>query len=149
METYIVLWIKQTETVKIKHKDFAGAVPIMPCQNSSWIMGLRIYEEGRTQIPLRSPATIVPLPRIQDRQSLYWDIIANNTKINHIMVSFTNHYNAISINRLPSKTKIAKYSWYVNNSLLCKGEVSSATKTFLFLLKTIKKQVQLQWTHGI
>ena len=30
---------------------------------------------------------------------------ANNIKINHIMVSFTDHYNAISINRLPSKTK--------------------------------------------
>ena len=36
--------------------------------------------------------------------------IANNTKINYIMVSFTNNYNAISIDRLPSKTKIEKYS---------------------------------------
>ena len=70
------------------------------------------------------------------------------TKINHIMVSFTNHYNAISIDRLPSKTKIGKCSWYFNNSLVCKSEVSSGTKTFLFLLKhhTQKKQVQLQWT---
>ena len=65
---------------------------------------------------------------------------ANNTKINHIMVSFTNHYNAISIDRLPSKTKIEKYSWYLNNSLLCKSEVSSTTKTFLFLLKTQKNK---------
>ena len=32
------------------------------------------------------------------------------TKINHIMVSFTNHYNAISIDRLPSETKIRNYS---------------------------------------
>ena len=48
--------------VKIKHKDFIGAVPIMPCLNSSWIMGLRIYGEGRTQIPLSS--SIGPLPRI-------------------------------------------------------------------------------------
>ena len=30
--------------------------------------------------------------------------IANNTKINHIMLSFTDHYNAISLDRLPSKT---------------------------------------------
>ena len=38
---------------------------------------------------------------------VYTDIkIASNTKINHIMVSFTDHYNAISIDRLPSKTKI-------------------------------------------
>ena len=51
--------------------DFIGAVPVMPCLNSSWIMGLRIYGEGRTQIPLSSPATIGPLPRIQDRQGLY------------------------------------------------------------------------------
>ena len=56
------------------------------------------------------------------------------------MVSFTNHYNAISIDRLSSKTKIGKYSWYFNNSLLCKPEVSSATKSFLFLLKTLTKK---------
>ena len=32
---------------------------------------------------------------------VYTDIkIAKNTKINHIMVSFSNHYNAISIDRL-------------------------------------------------
>ena len=69
---------------------------------------------------------------------MYTDIkIANNTESDHIMVSFTNHYNAISIDRLPSKTKI---SWYFSNSLLCKPEFSSATKTFLFFLKkNIKK----------
>ena len=54
------------------------------------------------------------------------------------MVSFTDHYNANSIDRLPSKTKIGKDSWYFNNSLLCKPEVSSATKTFIFLFKTQK-----------
>ena len=64
--------------------------------------------------------------------------IAKNTKINRIMVSFTNHCNAISIDRLPSKTKIGKYSGYFNNSLLSKSEVSSATKTFLFSIKTKK-----------
>ena len=30
--------------------------------------------------------------------------IASNTKINHIMVSFTDHYSAIFIDRFPSKT---------------------------------------------
>ena len=85
--------------VKIKHKDFIGAVPIMLCLNSSWIMGLRIYGEGRTQIPPSSSAMIGPSPKI-----------SKNTKINHIMVSFTNYYNAISIDRLPSKTKTEKYS---------------------------------------
>ena len=57
------------------------------------------------------------------------------------MVSFTNHYNAISIDRLPSKTKIGKDSWYFNNSLLRTPEFSSATKTFLFLLQTQKNNL--------
>ena len=52
------------------------------------------------------------------------------------MVSFTDHCNAIFIDRFPSKTKIGKDSWYFNNSLLCKPEFSLTTKTFLFLLKT-------------
>ena len=55
-----MLWIKLTGMVKIKHKDFIGAVPIMLCIKSSWIMGLRIYEERRTQIPPSSSATIGP-----------------------------------------------------------------------------------------
>ena len=33
--------------------------------------GLRIYGEGRSQIPLSSAAMIGPLARIQDRQGLY------------------------------------------------------------------------------
>ena len=96
--------------VKIKQKDFIGAVPVTPCLNSSRIIGLRIYGEGRTQIPLSSPATIGPLQGSRiDR--VYTDIkIANNTKINHIIVSFANYFNANSIDRLPSKTKIEKYS---------------------------------------
>ena len=52
------------------------------------------------------------------------------------MVSFTDHYNAVSIDRLSSKTKIGKVSRYFNNSLLRKPDFSSATKTFLFVLKT-------------
>ena len=52
-------------------KNFIGAAPVMPRQNSWWIMGLRIYGEGRTQISLSSPATIGPLARIQNKQGLY------------------------------------------------------------------------------
>ena len=59
----------KTQTLLI---DFIGAVPVMPCLNSSWIMGLRIYGEGRIQISLSSPATIGPSRRIWDRQDLYW-----------------------------------------------------------------------------
>ena len=64
---------------------------------------------------------------------VYTDIkIAYNTKINPIIVSFTDHYNAIFIDRFPPKTKIGKDSWYLNNSLLCKPDFSLTTKTFLF-----------------
>ena len=43
------------------------------CSNYAHIVnnGLRIYGEGRTQIPLSSPAIIGPLARIQDRQGPY------------------------------------------------------------------------------
>ena len=34
------------------------------------------------------------------------------------MVSFTDHYNGTSIDRLPSKTQIEKGSWSFNNSLV-------------------------------
>ena len=43
------------------------------CSNYALIVdnGLRVYGEGRTQIPLSSPAIIGPLARIQDRQGFY------------------------------------------------------------------------------
>ena len=79
---------------------------------------------------------------------VYIDIkIANNTKINHITVSFTDHHNTISVDRLPSKTKIVKVSWYFNNSLLCKPEFSLVTKTF-FLTKKTKTTTLQQVTGG-
>ena len=72
---------------------------------------------------------------------VYTDIkIANNTKINHIMISFTDYYNVISIDRFLSKTKIRKDSWYFNNSLLCGPEFSPATNTFFLILKTQKRR---------
>ena len=64
---------------------------------------------------------------------IYTDLkIANNTKIIHRMVSFADHYNAISIDRLPSKTKIGKDSWNFNNSLLCKPSPRSPQLQRLF-----------------
>ena len=43
------------------------------CSNYALIVdnGLRIYGEGRTQIPQSSPAMIGPLGRIQERLGLY------------------------------------------------------------------------------
>ena len=63
--------------------------------------------------------------------------ITKNTKINHIMVSFTDHYNAISIDRLPSKKIQEKIQG--NSSLLCKPEFSSTTKTSCFIKNTKNK----------
>ena len=66
---------------------------------------------------------------------VYTDIKnANNTKINHIMVYFSDHFNAISLDRLPKKTKIGKNYWYFNNSLLFlyKPEFSSTTNNVIF-----------------
>ena len=63
------------------------------------------------------------------------------------MVSFTDHYNAIFIDRFPSKTKIGKDSWYFNNSHLYKLEFCFTTKT-LFLLITQNTTTLHQVTSG-
>ena len=66
------------------------------------------------------------------------------------MVSSTDHYNAISIDRLSSKTKIGKDSWkrFMKIILLCKPEFSSTTKTSIFLLKTQRTSTLQQVTGG-
>ena len=65
LENYIiVLSIKWTGIVEIKHKDFIDVVPVMPCQNASLIMGSRICEGGRTQISQSSLAVIDPLAQV-------------------------------------------------------------------------------------
>ena len=80
---------------------------------------------------------------------VYTDIkITSNTKINHIMVSFTDHYNVIFIYRFPSETKTGKDSWYFNNSFLCKPQFSLTTKTFIFSLKTQNITTLQQATGG-
>ena len=67
-----------------------------------------IYGEGRTQIPEitcydRSSGTRSRIDRV------YADIkIASSTKIDHKVVSFTDHYNAIFIDGFPSKLKLGK-----------------------------------------
>ena len=63
------------------------------------------------------------------------------------MVSFTDHYTAIFIDRFPSKTKIGKDSWYFNNSPLRKPELSLTTD-LSFLLKTQNITTLQQVTGG-
>lgn len=67
-----------------KNTDFTDFVLNIPCQTLPWTMGLMIYGKGRTQNPLSSLTRVGHLP----------------------VISFIDHCNAISIDRLPSKTEI-------------------------------------------
>ena len=73
--------------------------------------------------------------------------IASHTKINHIMVFFTDHYNATFIDRFPPKTKIGKDPWYFNNSPLCKPEFS-LTRLFFFYSKHKTQPLFSKWLVG-
>ena len=135
MEISIVLWTKWTGMKEIKHKNVIDVIPILPCLNSSWIMGWRICGERRTQISEftcydRSPGTRSRIDRV------YTDKKIVNTKINHKTISFSNHYNTLFIDRFPSKTEIEKDLWHFNNSLLEKNDFCSTTKNLLSILKT-------------
>ena len=132
MKTLIVLWIKWTGVVEIKHKLYKYC---FNCALSKLIVdnGLddlwRNENQDSSEIIRynRSCSTISRIYRV------YPDIrIASNTKVNNIIASVTDHYNAVFIDRFPLKIKIVKNSWYFNNSLLCKPEFSSTSKTFLF-----------------
>ena len=79
---------RDAEMVEIKHKDFTDGVPIMSSEFTH-------YD--------RSSGTRSMIDMV------YAEInIVNNTKFNHIMVSFTDHYNTISLDRLLSENKIGK-----------------------------------------
>ena len=80
---------------------------------------------------------------------VYADIkIANNTNIRH-RTSFTDHYNARTIDRFPSKTKIGKALCHFNNSFLSKNHFSSTSKNLLPILKRKKKKFFTKWLVGI
>ena len=107
--TLIVLWIKSTGIVK-KLKAFINVAPLIPCQNWPWIMVLKIYGRERTKVPLSSPTTIDPLKQDPGYTGsiLIWDLLAISRLIIYwypllIIVMF-----AISLDRLPSKTKTRK-----------------------------------------
>ena len=105
-----------------------------------------LQNEGRTQIPLSSPATVGPLARIQDRL-VYFDIkICNNAEINHIMVSFNHHYNAL-LTDSPQKLKSEKIhgTWII---LFYVSVGSPQLQRLLFLLKTLNTTTLQQVTGG-
>ena len=56
----------ETRMAEIKCKYFRDVIPIMSCQNSLWIMSLRIYGEGKTKILLSSPTNTTIDPLAQD-----------------------------------------------------------------------------------
>ena len=84
-------------------------IPIMPCQKL--VVDGVLQDIRRRKKPDSSEFTLY------DRSSgtrsridwVYTDIkIANKIKIDHIMVSFNDHHNAISLDRLLSKSKTGK-----------------------------------------
>ena len=146
MNALIVLWIKWTGMVEIKHK-------LCRCRFTYDLWKL-IVDNGLHDLWGREnpdPSEFTRCDTSSGARSkidrVYTDKkVATNTKINHIMVSFTDHYNAIFTDRFPSKTEAGKDSWYVNNSLLFKPEFSSTSKTS-FLLET-RKTTTLQQVTG-
>ena len=66
------------------------------------------------------------------------------------MVSFSDHYNAISIDRLPSKTKIGKRSWKRFRKIIIfhVSPSSHQLQRLLFSLKTQKTTTLQQVTGG-
>ena len=110
METLFVLWIKWRGMVEIKHEGFIGAVLIIPAM---WIMAWGSIDKGKPRFPWVHWLWWV-LWQGSRIARLYTGIKIANNKSNHIMVSFTDHYNVISIDRLTSKTKIGKSSWCLN-----------------------------------
>ena len=134
METVIVLWIKWRGMVEIKHRlyrcNFNHALSKLIADNRLE----DIWRRENPDIPEFTRYNRLKIVRVCT------DIkIASSTQINHIMVSFSEDYNAIFIDRFASKTKIRKDSSYFSNSLLFKPEFSSTAKIFSFFIKNIKQ----------
>ena len=113
MEIIIVLWMKWTEAQKLYRCRLNYSLSKLIVDNR--LEGLWRGKNSESSEFTRHNRSSGARSRIG---RIYTDIkVANNIKINHIMIFFTDHYNAISIERLPSKIKIGKESWYFINSL--------------------------------
>ena len=115
---------------------------------SNYALSIFIVDNGLEDLCRREKPDSTEFPWVQPGSGLdrvHTDIkIANNSKINDIMVPFIDHYNAISIDRFTSKTKIGKDLWYFNYSLLCKPQFFSSTETFHFKKNTHTKITTLR-----
>ena len=60
------------------------------------------------------------------------------------MISLSDHYNALHIDRLSSKIKIGKDLWHFNSSLLKKKDFCSTTINMLSILGVRKKSYSSQ-----
>ena len=114
--------------------------------HSNFVFSRLIMENGLEDLWKRENPDISEFTRY-DRTSgtrsridrVYTDIkIANNTEINLKMISFSDHYNALIIDRFSSKTKIEKDLWHFNNSLIQNKDFCSTTKSLLSFFKTNK-----------
>ena len=52
------------------------------------------------------------------------------------MICFSDHYNALIVDRFSSKPKLGNALWHFNNSLLDKDELCTNIQSFLTFLKT-------------
>ena len=126
MNTLILLWIKWTGLVKIKHK-------LCRCRFNHALWKL-IVDNGLDDLWRREnpdSSEFARYNRSSGRRSrinrVYTEKkIASNTKVNRIMVSFTDHYFAIFTDKFPAKTKTGKKFWYFNNYLLRKPLLGSS-----------------------
>ena len=76
--------------------------------------------------------------------------IVNNTKINHIMVSFTDYCNVISIYRLPTKTKTEKIQGTLTILFYVSPSSHQLQRIFRNFAKfTRKKSTTLQQVTGV
>ena len=107
--------------------------------HSNFALSKLIMENGLENLWRRGNPDVSEFTRC-DRSSgtrsrinrVYTDIkIVNNTNINHKMISFSDHYNALLIDRLSSKTKTGKDLWHFNNTLLQNKDFSSTITNLL------------------
>ena len=80
---------------------------------------------------------------------VYTDLkIANNTKINHILIFLTDHYNSISLEIPLSEIKIGKDTWIILFYVKLCSWVLLNCKEFVLLTKNTKNTILQKVTGG-
>ena len=129
METLIVLWIKWKEMVEMKHR-------LYKCR-FNYILSKLVVDLWRRKNPdsLEFPCYYRSSGTSSRIDTVYTDVrITGNIKINHIKVSFTEHYNTMTDS--PQKQKLEK----IHDTLIILFYISLSSRQlqrlFFRLLKT-------------